>query len=395
MIGAEAAARRSMTVSILDVPFRVVFGSGVSVADAERIAASWISCSAPLHPEAREVLADVQDGSAPVPDAATTVRVLARSVARLEESLTSTLTIEAIGVRRSDLLMLHACGLAAEDGRVLAFVAASGTGKTTIARALGTRFGYVTDETVGVLPDGRVLPYPKPLSVKPLTGSDPKAQLSPTSLGLLPLPEAPLVLSGVVLLDRRDGVDTPRLEPVDPTDAIDDLVPQTSYLSARHRPITHLVRTLTELGGVHRLVYSEAEAALDLVDQLFSSTGGVAPEAWTDVSPVEVDVEQEPRDGIVQRGRADDALMLPDGELVVFRDNRLVRLTGIGPTIWRLAGQGVDTDELLDSVLAEVGEPPAGVDAVGALEAAVGELIELGLITRGAPRRPTPDGVHA
>ena len=135
-----------MTVSVLDVPFRVVFGDGLSPEDVERIASSWAACHRPPTGEERTVLADVLpstvDGEG--------VRVLAGSVAQLEESLTSTLTVEAIGVRRGDLLMLHACGVADESGRVLAFVAASGTGKTTMARLLGTRFGYVSDETVGV-----------------------------------------------------------------------------------------------------------------------------------------------------------------------------------------------------------------------------------------------------
>lgn len=386
---------RTMTVSILDVVFTVEFGAGVGDADADRIAASWASCTVTPVADARAVIADVGDGATEGRGSAPAVLVLSSTVAQLEESLTSRLTIEAIGLRRHDLLMLHACGLAAPDGRVLAFVAASGTGKTTIARALGTRFGYVSDETVGVTSDGRVLPYPKPLSVKPLTGSAPKAQLAPGSLGLRPLPEAPLVLAGVVLLDRREGVDAPRLEAVDPIDAIDDLVPQTSYLSARPRPITHLVRTLTELGGVRRLIYSEAERVVDLVEELFASTGGVAPQDWHDIAPLDPAVEKEVRDGVVVREQADDALLLPGGELVLFHDNRLVRLSGIGPAIWNLADGRLGLDALLDAVLAEVGAPPPGVDPVGVLDAALDELVELGLIASGAPPTHTPDGVHA
>ncbi|WKK70805.1 hypothetical protein Q0F99_13665 [Rathayibacter oskolensis] len=159
MIGTTTALPvRSMSVTVLEVPFRVDFGSGLDDADVRRITASWSSCASAPDDAARLVHADVVVDGSHRPSSG--VRVLTRSVEQLEESLTSTLTVEAIGVRRHDLLMLHACGMAAEDGRVLAFVAASGTGKTTIARALGTRFGYVTDETVGVTPSGRVLPYP-------------------------------------------------------------------------------------------------------------------------------------------------------------------------------------------------------------------------------------------
>ncbi|WP_157602478.1 hypothetical protein [Rathayibacter sp. Leaf296] len=376
-----------MTVSVLDVPFRVVFGDGLSPEDVERIACSWAACHRPPTGEERRVLADVLpstvDGEG--------VRVLAGSVAQLEESLTSTLTVEAIGVRRGDLLMLHACGVADESGRVLAFVAASGTGKTTMARLLGTRFGYVSDETVGVGEGGRVLPYPKPLSVKPLTGTAPKAQLAPEALGLRPAPLGPLVLAGVVLLDRRPGVAEPFLEAVDPIEAIDDLVPQTSYLSARPRPIVHLVETLRSLGGVRRLVYSESSDALGLVEQLFATLGDPAPAIWDEIVPLPLsgtasdDLELSP---------VDDALRAPDGEVLVFSGGVLIRLAGIGPALWQRVGEGVPADRLSAAVLADVGGAPDGVDPRSAVDAAVDELVGLGVITRRRAQQPTPDGVH-
>jgi hypothetical protein len=378
-----------MAVSVLDVPFRVVFGDGLSDGEVERITASWSACLAPAGGDEQLVHADVLP-SRGVGDG---VRVLAGSVAQLEESLTSTLTVQANGARRHDLLMLHACGVADEQGRVLAFVAASGTGKTTMARMLGGRFGYVTDETVAVAQGGRVVPYPKPLSVKPLTGSAPKAQLAPGELGLRPVPDVPLVLAGVVLLDRRSDVAEPFLEPVDPVEAVDDLVPQTSYLSARPRPIAHLVDTLRSLGGVRRLVYTESSAALDLVEELFSSLGDPAPSIWDDVVPLPLPVPgTAPAD--LERAPADDALLTPSGEVLVFCAGTLVRLSGIGPSVWRLVGSGVTGDDLVAAVLAEVGGAPDGVDPRAAVTAAVDELVGLGVITRRSPVAPTPDGVH-
>ncbi|MCJ1688910.1 hypothetical protein [Rathayibacter sp. VKM Ac-2927] len=380
-----------MSLAILEVPFRVEFGPGLSDEDVARIRSSWRSCAAADSADARVVSAEVPlPGSVPPGG----VRVVSHSVAQLEESLTSTLTLEAIGERRGDLLMLHACGVAADDGRVLAFVAASGTGKTTASRVLGARFGYVTDETVAVTPDGTVLPYPKPLSVKPATGSAPKAQLSPVDLGLRPVPQAPLVLAGIVLLERRDGVDVPRLEQVEPTVAIDALVPQTSYLAARPRALSALVRTIASVGGANRLVYSEAADVLDLVDGLLAAPAEPAPAVWHDVVALPLEAEDAAAGGSLRRAEVDDALALPSGELLVFRQNTVIRLAGIGPVLWRSAAGGADLPDLVAAVLAELGGPPEGIDASTAVSAAVDELLGLGVIARATPLQPTPEGVH-
>ena len=379
-----------MALEILEVPFRVEFGSGLSDEDVARIRSSWRSCAAAEAAGARLVSADIGGSDTTTGD----VRVRARSAAQLEESLTSVLTLEAIGARRSDLLMLHACGIAGDDGRVLALVAASGTGKTTASRVLGARFGYVTDETVAVTAEGRILHYPKPLSVKSPTHGVPKAQLAPEDLGLRPLPAAPLVLAGVVLLDRREGVEEPRLEPVDPAEALDDLVPQTSYLSARPRSLSALVRTLTAVGGVNRLIYSEAEGVVDLIGGLLTAPAEPAPAVWQEVEPLPIEADAD-SGASVRRAPVDDALLLPSGEVLVFRENTVIRLAGIGPTIWRAAEEGVEPPALVNAVLAELGAPPEGVDAVGTVSAAVDELRGLGVIASAAPLRHTPDGVHA
>ena len=66
----------------------------------------------------------------------------------------------------SGLLMWHAAGISLNDGRVLGLVGASGMGKSTAVAHLTRRtWGYVTDETLGVDPDGRVWAYPKPLAL--------------------------------------------------------------------------------------------------------------------------------------------------------------------------------------------------------------------------------------
>ena len=79
-------------------------------------------------------------------------------------ALSQRVTLAALEQRRGDLWMLHAAGLAGDDGRVVVLVGPSGRGKTTAVRTLATSFGYVSDESVAIDDEGRVWPYRKPLS---------------------------------------------------------------------------------------------------------------------------------------------------------------------------------------------------------------------------------------
>ncbi|KQQ05575.1 hypothetical protein ASF42_03125 [Rathayibacter sp. Leaf294] len=99
----------------------------------------------------------------------------------------SEVTLRAIEAAQGSLLMLHACALADPSGATVVFVGPSGRGKTTAAATLGRSYGYVTDETTGITPDGRILPYEKPLLIRTAEGM-PKRPFSPDELGLLPAP---------------------------------------------------------------------------------------------------------------------------------------------------------------------------------------------------------------
>ncbi|MGO7984161.1 hypothetical protein ACC691_40715, partial [Rhizobium johnstonii] len=80
-----------------------------------------------------------------------TAYVSAPTLEALPESLSAAITRFVITANAGRLLMFHASGLdAGGDGTrsVIAFVAPSGTGKTTIARVLGQSYGYVSDELV-------------------------------------------------------------------------------------------------------------------------------------------------------------------------------------------------------------------------------------------------------
>ncbi|HSN43614.1 MAG TPA: ATP-binding protein [Propionibacteriaceae bacterium] len=103
-----------------------------------------------------------------------------------------------------NLLMLHAgalCDLG--SGASVVFVAPGGTGKTTLARTLGVRFGYLTGETVGIDRNGRVHPYPKPLSIRTGASMSHKREVSPDDLGLGYAHPDPYV-ARVVLLSRSN-----------------------------------------------------------------------------------------------------------------------------------------------------------------------------------------------
>ena len=143
--------------------------------------------------------------------------------------------------------MLHAAGLALDDGRVIAFVAPSGTGKTTLSRTLGRHFGYVTDETVVIDRTGSITACPKPLSVI-RGGHRLKRQLSPDQEELLPAPPG-LRLARVVLLDRRPDAVVPVVEDVPLLPGIAELAAQVSYLPSLSQPLRTIAKVIEASGG--------------------------------------------------------------------------------------------------------------------------------------------------
>jgi hypothetical protein len=165
--------------------------------------------------------------------------------------------------------MLHAACLASPaTGRAASFVAAGGTGKTTLVRTLGPGRWYVTDETTVVLDDGAVVPYPKPLSLRRAPDSLYKNEVQPSSLGLRP-PQGPITLGALCLLDRSDTHrGAPRVEPLSTLDALVLLVPQTSHLPELSRPLQRLAALSESVGGVHRVTYREAASLAGVVDEL-------------------------------------------------------------------------------------------------------------------------------
>lgn len=213
--------------------------------------------------------------------------------------------------------MMHAAGVVDEAGRVVALVGPSGRGKTTAARTLAARYGYVSDETIGIDAQGNVLPYRKPLSI--IEDGLWKTQRPPSELGLRPLPDARLKVAAV--------------------------------------------------GGVRRVSYREAATLRTALEPLFRDPAVPQP-------PIAVDPSRRHGDesGIC-RGPYLDALPLdapdrlaliqpePDGT-TMFR-----LIDGIGPALWR-AATGVPFEELVGAAEAAHGRPDR-VDIVTAVRSAV------------------------
>lgn len=392
-----------------------------------------LGCAVRLDPGSRppgEVAAiarawgDAAVGSAdPLPARHLNVAVGEGPIAAALAGLSQAVTLAAIEARRGELWMLHAGAVADEHGNVVAIVGPSGRGKTTATRALGAHFGYVTDETLAVAPDGTVLPYRKPLSIIEDPASD-KAQRSASELGLGAPPPATLRLSAIVLLDRvPGGPDEPVLAPFPLADALPELVEQTSYLGELPTPLARIAAHTAAVGGIHRVTYSESSGLASALAPLFRAPREVRLAAPFAAPAREVHEPADPRwfraahldaidlarsdDGAPEDGAPSDggpsdgapgdggaepdvarariALLQPEAD----GGATLRILDGIGPALWR-AADGCAMAALVAAVVAEHGAPPHG-DAEGAVRAAIDALADEGVLAPDASWRVRDD----
>ncbi|MGC0368433.1 hypothetical protein [Microbacterium sp. SLBN-111] len=290
---------------------------------------------------------------------------------RALSDLSTRVTLEALDALRGSRLLLHAAGIAAPDGRVLAFVGPSGRGKTTAARHLGTRFGYVSDESVAVDEELTVWPYRKPLSVI-VDGTPVKEQIAPSDLGLLPLPSAPLRLVGITLLERDPDADEPRATAVDLIDAICEMTPQISYLPELPSPLQYVARIVDRLGAVTRVIYRDATELPALVDDMFAATPPVR-QNWS-TPPAAV------ANGSWHCAAVEDAILV-EGRACILRDGVVTALDHRGCLVWTMCLEGATLPEITTAAIAAFGEPD-GWDAEALIDQTIDELVRHGLVER-------------
>ncbi|MCS3841781.1 hypothetical protein [Microbacterium sp. AK031] len=353
----------TFAVSALGARIELAFAEEVPEDVVARIRRSW--SGAAIEPGSAFAV-----DSASAADQAPDVRIEVDAVGDVEhrlETLSTRVTLDALAHNRGRLVMLHAAGVALEDGRVIAFVGPSGRGKTTLSRTLAQHYGYVSDETIAFDDELRVLPYRKPLSV--VRPGAPKDQVSPSDAGLRELPAADLALAAIVLLERDPSAAEPELEHLHFADAAPLLAAQSSYLREYEGTVCALAELCDRAGGVRLLRYAEATDVPAMIDALLVSDPAPAP--WNRMRLDTIDAE----------GTASSADAVDFGDTVVaFSDSTMRVLEGIAPAVLHAAGESSDLDRIVNAALDVHGAPPSG-DAAVMVRDVVAELVEVGLVS--------------
>ncbi|WP_068263531.1 hypothetical protein [Janibacter limosus] len=389
---------QTRTIDIVTMGCRWVLDvSDLAPDDADAMAQRWQRCvglvSAPeaLRLEDEPISVRVYEGDAPTDVEPGTVLAGAASAERVPYALSREITRAGLMRLRGRATLLHAAALADPAGRALALVAPSGGGKSTATRVLGTRLGYVSDESVILLSDGRIAPHPKPPSLV-IDEEDRfhKEEPAPDALGLGPTPSLPR-LTALLTLSRDPEVTEPAVEEVGLIEQVLEVIPETSSTWWLDDGLDRLARAVTAGGPPARLRYAEIETCHELVREHLERAAPVDP-TWehlpakgADRLPVDTLSFSEDPDGV----RVDDGELLArapwsdaiacDGEVLVLAGPRPLRLAGPGAVIWRAAGAPTTLDELSECVVAELGEHPQALDLT---RAAVEQLLAHGVLLR-------------
>ncbi|WP_309476773.1 hypothetical protein [Arthrobacter sp. ISL-95] len=372
---ANVAGPRELKLRVLGSVVSVVLHEGVSPDLHAELRQAWSrcldQCGEPVPLAGNSFLADSASHEerpfrATVSSVIGTAEVTGGTFREFASELTSAITLAGITAGRGNLVMLHAAALADEKtGRAVALVGRSGMGKTTATRRLGAALGYVTDETVAVDGSGTLVPYAKPLSLIVEEPTAPKHQISPDDLGLLVAPASP-TLALVVLLDRRPDAAVPTVTPLSHAEAIIELAPHTSSLGQVSQPVSRLCGILDATGGAVRVSYREAGDLAAVLPTILERPA--ISKTWTSVLAEGTQpAEGHPRlhagrSMLYKRAELLDAveIPLPGGqgtELIVMTGQGVVRLTGIGPSIWHALATPCDLSGIAERIAPHIGLP--------------------------------------
>lgn len=298
---------------------------------------------------------------------------------RVHSTLSNQVTLSALKSNAGKALMFHAGGIAREDGHVAIIVGPSGSGKTTTLCQLGRHYGYVSDETIAIMSDGALLPYRKPLSIIS-RGHDHKLQVSPSQLGLLPLPEASLKLGGIAILTRASGAGAKStVTPMEFSSGLIAVIEQSSYLSELDQPLTRIAEIADEAGGFKILTAGAPEFLHEIGDELFVRGENAL---WKRAMPA----VSELRSNSAAYVPADvlDAVECEDGTVVFTNERQAIKLEGIGPQLWRSACDGDSWEQLIQHIETCFGPAPNG-DSRTTIDHSAAALVEAGVLRVGTP----------
>ena len=278
------------------------------------------------------------------------------------QDLTSRITVAMIEQLVGSGVMLHSAVIGdPESKRALALVGVSGSGKTTASRFLGSKLAYLTDETAVISDEGFVTPYPKPLSVI-VDPNAPKEQQNPVEAGLnvVDPEDRGYKLTRIVLISRDEQAKEPRLERVLLHEALVFLSEQSSGLAKHPEGVVSLAKLVERCGGVWRLVYSEVEDTLPLVQDLLN--GGELPGA-DEVESLEKYTVEDHLPGVYLNGTIAVSRMPgtsgvrvgEDGPFLLLQDTALNELSEFAAECWLQAEGDISYDDLF-ARLAEIFE---------------------------------------
>ena len=371
--------------------------SDLDDAQAQAMAERWQRCIAlagdpdTVRLDEDPVRVRVYQGDAPTDREPGVLIAGAATADRVPYALSREITRAGLTRLRGRVTLLHAAALADPDGRALALVAPSGGGKSTATRVLGTRLGYVSDESVILLLDGRIAPHPKPpsLVIDPADRFH-KEELGPDALGLGPTPSAPR-LTALLTLSRDPEATVPAIEEVGLIEQVLAVLPETSSTWWLDDGLDRLARAVTAGGPPSTLRYAEIDTCHELVREHLERAAPTEP-IWehlpatgADRLPADavsfsqdLDAVSIAEGDLLARAPWSDAIAC-DGEVLVMAGARPLRLAGPGAVVWRAAADPMSLDQLAARVVAELGEHPQALDLV---RTAATQLVGHGVLRR-------------